>query len=233
MASGRKSSRQAASVATASRSGSGRLLGQPLAREAQRLERRAELQVTACTGARIGATSSKRLAPAGAETPDRSPVDRRPAVERACWRHPLPVAAAARSSVRAGADVRGLEQLVRHGVGEQRMPEPQPVVVGLLDHPPGDEATQMGEHLGLGQLGQLDEHVERHRCAVDAERLDHGALARGEIGELLAHRLLERPRQLGVDDVLAAGPGTGTADQLFDHERDTTAAAMHRLDRCR
>ena len=122
------------------------------------------------------------------------------------------------------------EQLVLDRVGDEGMGEPERVV-GDLDHDTGGrQRAQRGEHGVVVDAGDVDEGVERRRPAVHRERLDDRALGGLQAGELLLHRLLQRPRQLDRQEVAGARLRAAAADQLLDDERDAAAAPVHGLD---
>ena len=96
--------------------------------------------------------------------------------------------------------------------------------------PARDERAQGAEQVGLLGLGHDEQRLERRRPAVHGERLDDPAPAVVEALELLAHRLLERPRQLGLEQLGHHRPRPDDAHQLLDDERDAGAAPVEGLD---
>ena len=75
-----------------------------------------------------------------------------------------------------------------------------------------------------------EQRLERCRPPVDRERLDHAPAAVVEPVELLAHRLFQRPRQLGVEHLRHQRSGTDDTHQLLDDERNAGRAPVQRLD---
>jgi hypothetical protein len=62
------------------------------------------------------------------------------------------------------------QQLVLHGIGDERVGEPERVVGRLHRHSLGHEGTQRGEQAGVVELGDALEHLERGRVA------EHGGI---------------------------------------------------------
>ena len=96
--------------------------------------------------------------------------------------------------------------------------------------PAPTSGAEVGQQVGLVGLGDGEQGLERGRPPVDGERLDDAAAAVVEALDLLADGFLQRPRQLGVEQVGDDRPGPDDAHQLLDDERDPAAAPVQRLD---
>ncbi len=122
------------------------------------------------------------------------------------------------------------EQLVDDGVGHECVGEPELIVADLDHHASVDQRAEVAEELVLGRFGDGQQGLERRRSAVDGERFDDAAQTMIKAGQLLAHGLFQRPRQLRGEEVRHDRPWSDDPHQLLDHERDAAAAPVQRLD---